>query len=258
MRIRRIVASASTPPPPGFPRWAWWTVFLATFMFAVPLTSPWWSTVLRSEIPGSAEEEGEGPTAASNAGAIPEAPVVPGSTLRVLLHTRLPDRPGLGPVDREIPYVRGVIPQIRAAVSELAVASADALALLPVGTRVLDVAYTQSGTAYIDFSSELELGRGVGAEEERTLIQGIVATITDNFAAVRRVVILVDGKAPKPGHLDLTRALRRDDPVFEPEPEGGEGDSLIPAAPVDPKPPAQPSPKPQSTPSPVRPAAPTS
>ena len=257
MRIRRIVASASTPPARGFPRWAWWTVSLATFMFAVPLASPWWSTVLRSEIPGSAEEEGEGPTAASNAGATPEAPVVPGSTLTVVLHTRLPDKPGLRPVNREIPYVRGVIPQIRAVVSELAVASADAPALLPVGTHVLDVAYTQSGTTYVDFSSELELGRGVGAEEERTLIQGIVTTIADNFAAVRRVVILVDGKAPKPGHLDLTRSLRRDDPIFEPEPEpeSGGGDSPIPGSPVNPKPPAQLSPKPQPTPPPVRPAA---
>ena len=35
-----------------------------------------------------------------------------------------------------MPYVRGVIPQIRAAVSELAASSPDAPALLPEGTRV--------------------------------------------------------------------------------------------------------------------------
>lgn len=250
MRVRRIVATASTPPARGFPRWAWWTVFLATFTFAVPLASPWWSVVLRSEIPDSAEEDGEGPQAPANQSATPEPPVVPGSTLKVVLHTRLQDRPGLVVVEREIPYARGVIAQIVAVVSELGVASADAPALLPVGTRVLDVAYTQRGTAYIDFSPELELGRGVGAEEERTLIKGIVTTIADNFAAVRRVVILVDGKAPKQGHLDLTRALRRDDPAFAVEPEDEAETAPAPPAPT---PIAQPSPKPQRMPLAERP-----
>lgn len=215
MKVRRTVATSSTPPPRGFPRWAWWTLFLATFTFAVPLTSPWWSGVLRASIPGSAEEDGEDPSAPStNPGAAAEPPVVPGSTFRVVLHTRVEGVPGLGPVEREIPFVRGVVPQIRAAVSELGVASSGAPALLPEGTKVLDVAYSKGGTAYIDFSPELDLGRGVGAEEEKVLVQGIVHTVTDNFAAVRRVVILIDGKAPKPGHLDLTRSLRRDDPIL--------------------------------------------
>lgn len=218
-------------------------------MFVVPATSPWWSTVLRREIPGSAEEESESPSPGPNAEDAPE-PVIPGSTLKVILHTRLPDAPGLGAVEREIPYVRGIVPQIWAAVSELGVASVDAEALLPGATRVLDVAYSQGGTVYIDFSSELDLGRDVGAEEEKVLIQGIVTTIADNFSAVRRIVILVDGRVPKPGHLDLTRALRRDDPIFaaeeEPEPQTMPTGAAV-AAP--PSPPAQAPPKaPRTTP----------
>ncbi|MBK5254400.1 MAG: GerMN domain-containing protein [Vicinamibacteria bacterium] len=223
MSVRGNV-SDETPSARGFPRWAWWTLFLATLTFIIPATSPWWSKVLRGEIPDSAEEGEGGPTAAANAGAASEPPEVPGSTLKVILHTRLPGMPGLGRAEREIPYLRGVVPQIRAVVSELAVSSPELPALLPEGTSVLDVAYAPNGTAYVDFSPELEQGRGVGAEEERVLVQGIVTTITDNFSAVRRVVILVDGKAPKPGHLDLTRALRRDDPSFlveeEPNSEG--------------------------------------
>ncbi len=224
-------------------------------MFVVPLTSPWWSTVLRREIPGSAEE-GESPLPESNAADAPE-PVIPGSTLKVILHTRLQGQPGLGVIEREIPYVRGIVPQIRAAVSELGVASADAEALLPGATRVLDVAYTQGGTVYIDFSSELDLGRDVGAEEERVLIQGIVTTIADNFSAVRRTVILVDGRVPKPGHLDLTRALRRDDPIFaaedESEPQTApaiSGGAATPSPPTQAPPKAQPGTplaKPQAT-----------
>jgi len=139
--------------------------------------------------------------------------------LKVVLHTRLPGQPGLVKVEREVPYVRGVIPQIRAAVAELAVGSAEAPALLPEGVRVLDVAYTQTGTVYIDFSPELDLIRRSGTEEETIVIQGIVTTITENFSAVRRVVILVDGKIPKAAHFDLSRPLRREEPFFAPEEE---------------------------------------
>lgn len=215
MSHHQVAGPGSSTPPPGFPRWAWWTLFLATFTFVVPLTSPWWSTLLRGEIQG-AEDDTETEAPQGSVAATPE-PMVPGSTLRVTLHTRLADRPGLGVVAREVPYVRGIIPQITAAVSELAVTKPDAPALLPEGTRVLDVAYTQGGTVYIDFSPELEKSRGVGTDEEKAVIQGIVNTISDNFSAVRRVVILVDGKAPKPGHFDLSRPLRRDDPIFAEE-----------------------------------------
>ncbi len=140
---------------------------------------------------------------------------------------------------------------IRAAVTELAIPSADAPALLPEGTRVLDVAYTQGGTVYIDFSPELDASRGVGTEEERTVIQGIVTTIADNFTAVRRVVILVDGKIPKPGHFDLSRPLRREEPFFatdeDTEVSPSPGPALaapVPAAPA----PAAPTPAPPSRP----------
>lgn len=238
------------PPPAGFPRWAWWTLFLATFTFAVPLTSPWWSTVLRSEIPGAAEEDAEGAPAGSAEGVTPQVPET-GSTLKVVLHLRSLDQsqPALATVEREIPYVRGVIPQIQAAVSELAVASPEAAALLPAGTRVLDVAFTPGGTVYIDFSPEIDAGRAIGADEERMIVQGIVTTVTSNFTAVRRVILLVDGKSPRALHLDLSRPLRADDPVFaaEPPPEPSVSPTSSPApSPAPPAPPpagSQPSPK---------------
>jgi len=235
VNIRRTLGDPMKPPR-GFPAWAWWTLFLSTFLFAVPLTSPWWSTVLRSEIQG-ADDEGE--DAPGNAAATPEA-VVPGSVLKVVLHTRLVGQAGLGTIEREVPYVRGIIPQIKTAVSELTIGTPEAAPLLPPGTRVLDAAYTQGGTVFIDFSTELESSRGVGVEEERVVVQGIVTTIIENFPAVRGVLILVDGKTPKTGHFDLSRPLRPDDPIFEveePEP------SPDPAAPA-----TAPTPTPLSTP----------
>ena len=213
MSLRRAPVAEGTPPPRGFPRWAWWTLFLATFMFAVPATSPWWSTVLRREIPGAAEEDDDG-SAIATTGATPEPTVAPGAMLRVTLHTRVSETPGLTVVEREVPYVPGVVPQIVAAVSELGVASPNVPALLPEGTKVLDVVYTPGGTVYVDFSLEMEAARTLGAEEERALVRAVVVTIIENFAAVRQVVILVDGKTPRPVHLDLSRPLRRDDPLF--------------------------------------------
>ena len=230
MRARPRIPDRPEQPARGIPRWAWWTVFLATFLFAVPATSPWWSTILRSEIPDSPEDEPDGRAAAAKPGASMEPSAVPGSMLTVALFTRVQGAPGLGRAEREIPYVRGVVPQIQAVVSELAVDSPEIPALLPPGTRVLDVAFAATGTAYVDFSSEFEQGIGMGAEEETTLIHGVVATITLNFAAVRQVVILVEGKTPKPGHLDLTRPLRRDDPSFSTDAAvSPEGETGVPA-----------------------------
>ena len=245
MRIARTVATAASPPARGFPRWAWWTAFLATFMFAVPLSSPWWSKGLRSEIPESPDDEGEPKARAEDGGLAPAQEGGDAPMLKIVLHTRIPDKSGLATVERSVPYVKGVAAQIQAAVAELAVASAGAPALLPEGVRVLDCAFSKAGTVYIDFSSEIEAGRSVGAEEERLLVGGIVRTITDNFSAVRRVVILVDGRVPRPGHLDLSRSLRRDDPSLaadpEPEPE--------PTTPAGASPPAVPQ-TPSSVPSP--------
>lgn len=225
MNIRRTPTDPMRPPR-GFPAWAWWTLFLATFLFAVPLTSPWWSTVLRGEVQGADEDE-DAPAASASP---TTEPVVPGSVLKVTLHTRLVGQTGLGTIEREVPYVRGIIPQIKLAVSELTVGTPEAAPLLPPGTHVLDVAYTQGGTVFIDFSPELETSRGVGVEEERVVVQGIVTTIIDNFTAVRRVVILVDGKSPKTGHFDLSRPLSRDDPIFEAD----ESPSPTPTPPASP------------------------
>ena len=213
-KVRRVVATADTPAARGFPRWAWWVLFLATFTFAVPLASPWWSTALRGELGPTSDEEGEAVSSATP----PAEPVEgSGSMLKVHLHMRAADG-SITVVEREIPYVRGMVPQIRAVVSSLATATLEAQPLLPAGTRILDVAFTKGGTVYVDFSGEFEAGRGVGASAEEELVKGIVRTITGNFAAARRVIILVDGKAAKPGHLDLSRSLRPDDPIFAEDP----------------------------------------
>lgn len=242
MRFRRVVATSQTPPPRGFPRWAWWTVLLSIFLFLVPLTSPWWSMILRSEISGASDEDEEGPlpTPAPN---LADDPVVPGSTLKLTLYFPDLEGEGMRAVEREVPYVRGFLPQIAAAVAELGVATPEAPALLPPGTRVLDTAYTPTGTVYVDFSAEIEAERRIGASEETALVQGIVTTVMENFSAARRVVILVEGKIPNPGHLDLSRPFRLDDPLFRREEEPAAVASPSPPSPA----PAAPAPTSKAT-----------
>lgn len=190
--------------------------------------------ILRSEIPGAADEDDDAPGAVADPANPPPEAIVPGSTLKLTLYLPAADGAELRPVEREVPYLRGFLAQVMASAAELSVGTPEVLPLLPPGTRVLDAAYTSSGTVYIDFSPELEAGRGLGAAEETMLIQGIVTTIMENFSAVRRVVILVDGKTPGAGHLDLSRPFRLDDPLF-----------VVPETPAGPEPsPGEPGPTP--------------
>jgi hypothetical protein len=203
-------------------------VLLSIFLFLVPLTSPWWSMILRTEISGPADEDEEDaiPTPGPE---MAEEPVVPGSTLKLTLYYPNIEGEGVRAVEREVPYVRGFLPQIAAAVAELGVGTPEVPALLPPGTRVLDTAYTPAGTVYVDFSAEIEAERRIGASEETVLVQGIVTTVMENFSAARRVVILVEGKIPNPGHLDLSRPFRLDDPLFRREEEPAATASPTPA-----------------------------
>lgn len=238
-RIERVIVKDGSRAS-GFPRWAWWTVFLATFTFAVPLASPWWSTVFRGEIPDLADDGPEDEPGAPRDGDAAATPAeAPGATLKLSLRALAPDGSGLVTVEREVPYVRGVLEQIQAVLQQLAVPGEGATPLLPEGTRVLDVAFTKAGTLYADFSPEIDAARALGPSEEERIAEGIVLTIADNFKAVRRVVILVDGKAPTPYHFDFSRPLRADDPLFTPEPDptsspspeaGGAPDGAAPSA----------------------------
>lgn len=250
-----MAATPNSPAPRGFPRWAWWTVLLSIFLFLVPLTSPWWSMILRSEISGGSDEDEEAsPTPAPD---LADEPVVPGSTLKLTLYVPNLEGEGVRAVEREVAYVRGFLPQIAAVVGELGVATPEAKALLPPGTRVLDTAYTPAGTVYVDFSAEIEAERRIGASEETALVQGIVTTIMENFSAVRRVVILVEGKIPSPGHLDLSRPFRLDDPLFRLEAEPAVSPSPTPStlapAPASVAPVAAPTGPRAASPAPTRP-----
>jgi spore germination protein GerM len=100
---------------------------------------------------------------------------------------------------------------------------------LPPGTRLRQVFVLEDGTAYIDFSSDLKQGISGGSAEELLAVYSIVNSVALNIPEIRRVGILINGKAVDTlnGHLDLRRPLPPDSSLIV----GGGQATVVLAAP---------------------------
>ena len=76
--------------------------------------------------------------------------------------------------------------------------------LWPKGTRLLDESVS-GDTATVDLSKFPALG----AEAEMFAVQELVYTVTANDTSVKKVKLLVDGKAPQSGHEDWSKPVAR-------------------------------------------------
>jgi spore germination protein GerM len=87
-----------------------------------------------------------------------------------------------------------------------------ALRALPPGTRLRQVYVLEQGTAYVDFSEDLERGLGGGSTEELFTVYAVVNSVALNIPEIRRVAILINGEPVDTlnGHLDLRRPLSPD------------------------------------------------
>ena len=85
------------------------------------------------------------------------------------------------------------------------------LAAIPDGAHLRQVYLLPDGTAFVDFSSEMLQHRG-GSLGELQTIYAVVDTLTANVREIRRVGILVDGKARDTlaGHVDIAEPLSPD------------------------------------------------
>jgi hypothetical protein len=83
---------------------------------------------------------------------------------------------------------------------------------IPAGTRLRQVYVLEGGTAYVDFSADLKQGLAGGSAKEMFAVYSIVNSLALNIPEIRRVGILIDGKAVDTlnGHMDLRRPLRPD------------------------------------------------
>lgn len=212
MRVTRVRAGEAKEAP-RVSRWIRQGMWLLLLLLLLPVTSPWWSQVLRREIADLEGDEGAPPPVSSLRATPTPTPSEPMITASI----RVRDEATGSLVAREIqvPVAPDVSQQIARVVSAL-VSEPGAEKLLPPATKVLDVVFApMTGTVYVDLSTEFENGRGQGALDELRLVQGLILTIHDNFQSARAVQILVDGHPPGAGHLDLSRPIRRDDRVLD-------------------------------------------
>jgi spore germination protein GerM len=69
---------------------------------------------------------------------------------------------------------------------------------------------TDSGTVYLDFSSELVASHPGGSAAEYCTVASIVRTVGENFPEVQRVQILVDGSQIE----TIAGHIRADEPFY--------------------------------------------
>jgi len=83
---------------------------------------------------------------------------------------------------------------------------------LPPETRVRQVFVAKDGVATVDFSRDIVEKFSYGSTMELEAVYAVVNTLTFNFKAVKRVIILVEGaeKETLGGHVDLSRAFLPD------------------------------------------------
>ena len=115
--------------------------------------------------------------------------------------------------ERSILYQETLLAQAREVLAELVnVPSAKLASAIPQGTKLLDFFISKDGIAYVDFSSELASNHPGGTDGEISTVYSIVNTLTLNFPQIKKVQILVDGKAVDTlkGHIDLSRPLVQD------------------------------------------------
>src|SRR5262249_22025864 len=128
---------------------------LLGLLAVVALTAPRWARVLRQPLGAPDEEAGTG--AVLEASAPQKARGAEGEKrISVRLYFEAPDRLGLVPEERSVPFSDDLPRQLRTVVEELARGSTTGLlTTLPAGTKVLEVFVTARGVAYLDLSKEV-------------------------------------------------------------------------------------------------------
>ena len=142
-----------------------------------------------------------------------------GPTLAVTLYFPTRDGNNLTPEVRDVRELPDKPGQVREVVSELIRGPVTELTpSFPAGTRVKGVFIDDKGTAYIDFSRELQTEYPGGAWTETLTIYSLTNTLAGAFPEIKRVQILIEGSAVETlaGHIDTSRP-------FEPRPALNKG-----------------------------------
>lgn len=115
----------------------------------------------------------------------------------------------------------GTYKAIEAVIEELikGPSSSSLVATIPKGTRLRNV-FVSDHIAYLDFSREIRTKHWGGSSGELMTVYSIVNTVLDNFPYLKGVKMLIEGKDVETlvGHLDISKALTRNDSIIKKAP----------------------------------------
>jgi hypothetical protein len=145
----------------------------------------------------------------STAGTFGTMTGISGPRLTAMLYFPSAGAEYLVPEEREVAQADDMTVQVRTVVEELIRGPVGKLTpSFPPGTRVKDVFIDGSGTAYVDFSRELQTEYPGGAWTETLTIYSLADTLCGSFPdQVKAVQILIDGQEVPTlaGHIDTSR-----------------------------------------------------
>ena len=124
------------------------------------------------------------------------------------LYFQSPDGRYLRPESRDVREMSTKSEQVKEVVSELIRGPRAGLTpTFPAGARVKGVFIDSKGTAYVDFSRELQAEYPGGAWTETLTIYSLVNTLAQGFPEIKQVQVLVEGAGidTLAGHIDTTR-----------------------------------------------------
>jgi spore germination protein GerM len=138
---------------------------------------------------------------------------VPEGTRNVTLYFAAADEPGIQSETRELAVGRRVDEQVRQVIDALIAGPSGERSInaIPKGTQLLSVMVdADSGTVYLDFSSELVAAHPGGSAAEYCTVASIVRTVGENFPELSSVQLLVDGSQVE----SIAGHVRADQPLF--------------------------------------------
>ncbi len=138
------------------------------------------------------------------------SPVEP-TTKLVRLFFASPDADKLQAEERAIPRAASFVGEARRAMEELIKGpQGDLNPTIPSGVELRQLYIDGRGTAYVDFTRDLQTKHPGGSVGELLTIYSIVDTLTANFEEIERVKILVEGSEVLTlgGHIDTRHAFR--------------------------------------------------
>lgn len=133
------------------------------------------------------------------------------TTRLIRLFFAVPDADRLQEEERTIPRAASFVEEARRTVAELIKGPQNGLnPTIPPDVRLRQLYIDGRGTAYVDFSRDLQTKHPGGSGGELLTIYSIVDTLTANFDEIQQVKILVEGSEVLTlvGHIDTRRPFR--------------------------------------------------